>query len=55
MTAPKMNHTRSERSVPASSVKRNWASSLWWSKVPKAIPATKAAMKPFVPARTELE
>ena len=27
-----------------------WASSSWWSRVPKAMPATKAAMKPFVPA-----
>ena len=55
MTAPNVNQTRRERSVPPSSVKRRSISWSRWSTAPKAMPATKAAMKPLVPATTETE
>ena len=55
MAAPKTNQTRSDSSVPASSVKASTASSLWWSAVPKASPATKAATKPLTPATSATE
>ena len=55
MTAPKANHTNKDRRVPLSSVKRRPSSSLWWAMLPNAMPPTKAAMKPFVPAVTAHE
>ncbi len=55
MTAPNRNQTSSDMSVPDSWENSSSSSSWRGNTVPKAMPATKAATKPLVPASTDEE